>query len=181
MSRTEYVIVRANSTEVDAIRVMQARSMRALGRAHYSEEAIERFLRAPGTLDDMVVAEGHYFVVRDKHSRIIGSGGWSQLRPNYTQPGIGWVLPRDKALVRGVFVDPDVARQGIGTAIMQHLEIDGARAGVASLALTATLSGVPLYGLMGYLMVRPHAIVLSDGVKFRVADMEKSLLAAKAA
>jgi GNAT superfamily N-acetyltransferase len=180
MSRSEYVIVRANSTEVDAIRVMQARSMRALGRQHYSEEVIEGFLRAPGTLDDMVVAEGHYFVVRDKDDRIIGSGGWSQRKPNYAR-GLARPLPRDRALVRGVFVDPDVARRGIGTAIMQHVEIDGARAGVATLSLTATLSGVPLYGLMGYLMVRPHAIVLADGARFRVADMEKSLLAAKAA
>ena len=52
---------------------------------------------------------------------------------------------RDFAIVRSVFVDPDYARQGIGSAVMSHIEIDSARSGMATLTLSATLSGVTLY------------------------------------
>jgi len=46
--------------------------------------------------------------------------------------------------VRSVFVDPAIARRGVGSAIMRHVEEDAALHCVRLLGLTATLSGAPL-------------------------------------
>lgn len=175
MSRIEYRIGPAMPAEAAALRVMQARSLRTLGHGFYSPEAIESYLRAPGTLDDGVLAEGHYFVARDGRGRPIGSGGWSQRQPGYAKGGPAMATARDLAIVRSVFVDPDHARQGIGSAIMSHIEIDSARSGIATLTLSATLSGVTLYTQLGYLTARSRTIVLADGVTFGVIDMGKEL------
>lgn len=175
MSRVEYEFERATPAEADAIRVMQARSLRILGRGFYAPDTVESFLRAPGTLDDGVVAEGHYLVARARDGRIVGSGGWSQLQPGYARGGPSLPMAADLATVRGVFVDPDCARQGIGAAIMHHVEADSARAGIAALSLAATLSGVALYTLLGYLTARSRAIVLADGSRFGVVEMGKEL------
>jgi GNAT superfamily N-acetyltransferase len=176
MSRVEYEIERAAPAEADAIRVMQARSMRVLGRSFYAPAAIESLLRAPGTLDDAVLAEGHYFVARDRTGRIIGSAGWSQLQPGYARGGPALPSAADLATVRGVFVDPDCARQGIGAAMMGHVELDSARAGITTLMLTATLSGVTMYTRLGYLTTRSRTIVLADDAHFGVFDMGKELV-----
>jgi GNAT superfamily N-acetyltransferase len=176
MSRTEHEIAHALPTEAEALRVMQARSLRTLGRGFYAPDAIESYLRSPGTLDDAVLAEGHYFVARDGGGRIVGSGGWSQRQPGYAQGGPTIAVASDLAIVRSVFVDPDRARQGIGSAIMRHIERDSARAGIRTLTLSATLSGLTLYTRLGYLTARPRTIVLADGARFGVIDMGKELV-----
>jgi hypothetical protein len=58
---------------------------------------------------------------------------------------------------------------------MRHVEADSAGAGIATLTLSATLSGLPLYNRLGYLAARPRTIVLADGTKFEVVDMGKAL------
>jgi len=176
MSRIEYEIGHATAAEAGALRVMQARSLRTLGRGFYSPDAIESYLRAPGTLDDGVLAEGHYFVARDRNGRPVGSGGWSQRQPGYAKSGPAMAMARDVAIVRSVFVDPDHARRGIATAVMNHIEADSARAGIVALTLSATLSGLTLYTQLGYLTARPRTIVLADGVEFGVVDMGKELV-----
>lgn len=175
MSNIEYEIACATPGEAGAIRIMQARSLRVLGQGFYAPSVIESFLRAPGTLDEAVVAEGHYFVARDRAGRVVASGGWSQLQPGYSRGGPAVPVAADLAVVRGVFVDPDCARQGIGGAMMRQIELDSARNGIATLTLAATLSGVALYTRLGYRAARPRTIVLADGVGFGVVEMGKEL------
>lgn len=175
MSR--YRLALADPSHIAEIRAMQAASFRGLGRVFYPQPIVESFLRAPGTLDDEVVGEGHYFVVRDERGRIVGSGGWSQRQPGYSSLGIARPIGGETAIVRSVFVHPDHARRGMGSAIMAEIEGDAAAAGIATLDLTATLSGVPLYRNLGYRVVRRRPIKLPHGGLFDVADMTKSTLA----
>jgi GNAT superfamily N-acetyltransferase len=181
MSGIEYEITLAGPADTEELRAMQARSMRLLGGRYYPERTIESFLRAPGTLDDAVVAEGHYFVARDRQDRIVGSGGWSQNQPGYAKGGAALPMSQDRAIVRSVFVDPDCARQGIGGALMRHVEGDCGRAGIALLTLSATLSGVPLYGVLGYVVLRPRVLLLGDGARLNTVDMKKDLSLRQAA
>jgi GNAT superfamily N-acetyltransferase len=181
MSETDYEIASARLADAEELRAMQARSMRVLGGRYYPERTIESFLRAPGTLDDAVMAEGHYFVASDREGRIVGSGGWSQIQPGYAKGEVALPMARDRAIVRSVFVDPGCARRGIGSALMRWIEADCARAGVTLLTLTATLSGVPLYGVLGYIVLRPRTLLLGDGAELRTIDMEKSLSPSRAA
>ncbi|MGD9879744.1 MAG: GNAT family N-acetyltransferase [Reyranella sp.] len=181
MSSREFEIMPASLADAEPLRAMQARSMRVLGGGYYPVSTIESFLRSPGTMDDAVLAEGRYLVARDGAGRIVGSGGWSRLQPGYAKGGVAMPMARDRAVVRSVFVEPACARQGIGGAIMRRIEDDSAAAGVETLALTATLSGMPLYGVLGYIVLRPRTLVLGDGAPFEAIEMEKRLTCRKAA
>jgi ribosomal protein S18 acetylase RimI-like enzyme len=174
MSRT-IEIRAAQAADIPAIRAMQERSMRVLGGKHYAPDSIAAFVEQFGTMDFAVVGEGHFLVATDQHGGLLGSGGWSRLAPGYQRGSGAASPPRDIATVRGVFVDPAAARNGIGAAIMRHAEADAAKHGISMLRLTATLSGVDLYQALGYRETARRAIELRDGLRFGCVDMEKPL------
>lgn len=176
MHSLHYSIRPATPSEIGAIRAMQERSMRGLGRGFYSPAAIESFIRLVGTMDEAVITEGHYFVATDCAGGILGSGGWSKRRPGYAKAGGDHIAQAlDEALVRSVFVDPHNARAGIGSALLSCIESNAAANGIAGLRLAATLSGVPLYARFGYEQVTERRIALADGLEFAVVDMAKTL------
>jgi GNAT superfamily N-acetyltransferase len=165
----------ATDADIPAIRAMQARSMRELGRAFYRPAAIAAMLEAVGTMDDAVVREGHYLVAVGAAGAVVGSGGWSRLPPGYASALGGEAAARDRATVRSVFVDPGAARRGIASAIMARTEAEAAACGVRELGLTATLSGVPLYARLGYRPLERLAVDLGRGRRFEIVKMHKRL------
>lgn len=186
MREPRYTIRTARSADIPAMRRTQVRSMRILGRAWYPEHVISALLAEVGTMQDAVVAEGHSFVAEDETGQILGTGGWSRLVPGYAR-GLDNVKalvrpPAHVATVRSVFVEPAVARHGIGTAIMQQIEWDAAAAGIACLHMTATLSGEPLYAVLGYRPTGYGALSLAGGtLSLGTVDMEKHIAQSLAA
>jgi GNAT superfamily N-acetyltransferase len=176
MRQSNCRFVLADGEHLHEIRAMQERSFRALGRGFYSPSAIESFLCSPGTLDEAVIGENHYFVTLDADDAIVATGGWSQRKPGYAQGLTAAPLEADCAIVRSVFVAPERARQGLATALMAHVEEDALNAGIRKLKLTATLSGAPLYEALGYRTGRQFHITLGCGQRFGAVDMEKHLL-----
>ena len=168
------VIRLACAADIAAIAALQLRSMQALGSAHYTAAALAAFLDRFGTMDFAVIGEGHFFVACDEGGNLLGTGGWSRLAPGYQQ-GAAAGGAAGAPTVRGVYCDPAMARSGIGSAIMRHIEADAARHGVATLKLTATLSGVALYARLGYRELRRQSIDLGDGGAFGCVDMAKRL------
>jgi GNAT superfamily N-acetyltransferase len=168
--------VLADGEHLHEIRAMQERSFRSLGRGFYSPSAIESFLCSPGTLDEAVIGENHYFIALDADDAIVATGGWSRRKPGYAHGLATSALEADCAIVSSVFVAPERARQGLATALMEHVEADARGAGIGKLKLTATLSGVPLYEALGYRTGRRFQIMLGCGEKFGAVDMEKHLL-----
>jgi GNAT superfamily N-acetyltransferase len=172
MACETYDIRAARAADIPAIRAMQGRSMRALGAGFYPEEVIAAFLERIGTMDDAVVHEGH-FLVADAGGAIVGSGGWSRLTPGYARTA-GAAAPVHDATIRSVFVDPAAARRGIASAIMARAEADAGAAGVRTIGLAATLSGLPLYLRLGYRAEAEIGIHLDQG-RFGGVIMEKAL------
>lgn len=177
MSIREFYIRRAAMTDVPGMRVMQEKSMRALGGRYYAPETLNVFMRQISTMDDAVVAEGHFFVAVDLTGACVGSGGWSQREPSYAaHDGAAMqAMPTDRAIVRSVFVDPDWSRCGLGSALMRYIENDARRWRIGELALTATLSGVDFYRARGYLALEAGAIDLGDDRPFDYVEMKKAL------
>ena len=170
-----FIIRTAGRSDVPAIRSMHGRSMRVLGGAFYPADAIAAFLEQIGTMDDALVHEGHYFVAVNAYGAVLGSGGWSRLRPRHARADDAETPPNDAATIRSIFVDPLAARRGMGSAIMARAEEDATRRGVATLRLTATLSGVPFYSRLGYRAMTPKALRLGSGMPFACVLMEKWL------
>jgi len=137
-----------------------ARSARELSVGLYTPEQVEGALRGAFGVDTQLIIDGTYFVVEDA-GKPIACGGWSRRRTLFgsdarEQRDSGELNPRlDAAKIRAFFVDPAYARQGIGTALLDHCESAAAAQGFTRFELMATLPGVPLYSARGYLPDAP--------------------------
>lgn len=174
MRTIEQKIRQARPDEAGRIRAMQEFSFHVLGSSSYAPELISAFIHEVGTLDQTLIEEGHYFVIADERDEILATGGWSCQKPVYAG-----VLPSNpdaaEAVVRAVYVAPAVARCGLGSALMRHIENDAAAAGIVRLRLAATLSGFPLYARMGYRRLGARRMELSNGLVLDCVGMEKEL------
>ncbi|TDQ84583.1 N-acetylglutamate synthase-like GNAT family acetyltransferase [Dongia mobilis] len=172
----DFRIRRADMIDIPGLRLMQERSLRILGRDFYTAKVLDAFLQRMSTMDESVVAEGHYFTAIDVSGRFVGSGGWSRRRPGYDGGGLQAGLPADTGLVRSVFVEPDWARRGVASALMRQVESDAMRCGIRHLRLAATLSGVDFYRSRGYRAVNAGAFDLGPDEAFGYVDMTKALM-----
>jgi len=155
-----------------------------LQRDAYSREQIDAALGPVFGVDVQLIEDGTYFVVEDK-GKIVGCGGWSFRKSLFggsedkSVPDPKLDLKTDSARVRAFFIDPDYARQGIGSAIMKECEDALIAMGFAHVEISATLVGEPLYTKFGYESVEHYEIPL-EGVKpMEVIKMTKSIRTSK--
>jgi GNAT superfamily N-acetyltransferase len=182
----ETIVCRAATPgDVDRIRAMQERALRSIGRAFYPAETIEAFLDLVTTLDERVIEEGHFYVAETARRRIVATGGWSQLVPRFADmaPGQGeQPFVAAFAVIRSIFVEPRLARTGLGSKMLTTLEWDAMNHGVRHMSLTAPLSGVPFFKARGYHETRRIDLELGEHA-FACVKMEQRLVtrAARAA
>ncbi|MHA6688257.1 GNAT family N-acetyltransferase [Mesorhizobium sp. A556] len=172
---SRYIVRHASPADIPAIRAMQEHSMWVLGGDFYASNEIANFLTMCGTMDDAVVEEGNYFVAEDHRRAILGSGGWSHLRPRYASATAASETIACVPTVRSVFVDPAATRRGIASMIMSRTERDALEHGVDTLYLTATLSGFALYEAFGYQTEEATELKFPDGSRFECVRMWKPL------
>jgi putative acetyltransferase len=153
----------ARHADALALPDVHARAIRALAATHYTAEqrdawiarvSPERVLQAMSART-LVVAE----MATPDGPRVVGYG---QL-----QPGEG--------VIEAIYVDPDFARRGVGTALLRALEGEARALGLPGLLLEASLNSVPFYGAMGFRQKGLDRHELAPGVDFACAVMEKRL------
>lgn len=163
------------------IRELIGRSIRALGAADYSAEQIEGALKGAFGLDSQLIADGTYFVV-ESDGRLIGCGGWSYRRTLFggdarTGRDAGALDPStDAAKIRAFFVDPEAARRGIGSAILDHCEAEARRHGFRRAEMMATLPGKRLYEARGYVPGTRVDYPVGPDVSIEFVPMSKRLV-----
>lgn len=169
----------AESSDIPALRAMQERSLRVLGRGFYSATQIETFITRFGTMDDYLVADRTYLVA-EMEGEILGSAGWTTRMPGYARytPDADLYAAQRRATIRSVFVEPLVARQGIGRRIMAAAENAVRGKGLDVVELGATECGLAFYRAIGYQPQRTLQIGLGEGATFRITVMDKRLAAA---
>jgi GNAT superfamily N-acetyltransferase len=146
----------ATPGQVPELEALIARSARGLSRADYSDAEIEALIEHIFGVDSQVVADGTYFVA-EIDGRIAGCGGWSRHRTlfggdRFAAREDGLLDPAvDAARIRAFFVDPDFARRGVGAGILTACEEAATAAGFRTLALMATLPGIPFYEAAGFI------------------------------
>ncbi|MEZ5787593.1 MAG: GNAT family N-acetyltransferase [Xanthobacteraceae bacterium] len=171
--KTEISIRTADWSDRDALRDLQALSLRTLAAPYYDSEAIEAFI-AMGTMYEGLLDEGTFFAVAHG-TTLIGCGGWSSRIPNYARFAKGAVPEQEEANVRRIFVHPHWERRGVARRIMEKVETDIVRAGIDQTRLLATLSGVPLYRRLGWRSGDAVTLRLPGGFKLASVDMYKRL------
>ena len=145
--------VRADIAQLEAL--IDA-SIRELGSAYYEPNEIDESLVHVFGVDTTMIDDGSYFVV-ESDGRIVGAGGWSHRKTPFggdqatpVRDAEHRIPGHDPAVIRAMFVHPEVARQGIGRLILHHCEQEAFSAGYIDLELVATLSGKRFYERMGY-------------------------------
>lgn len=172
----------ATAADSAEIQELIGRSIRALGAADYSSEQIEGALQGAFGLDSQLVADETYFVVENQ-GRLIGCGGWSYRRTLFggdARAGrdAGSLDPStDAAKIRAFFVDPEAARQGIGSALLDHCEAEARRHGFRRAEMMATLPGKRLYEARGYVPGATVHYPVGPGIAIEFVPMSKSLTA----
>ena len=157
-----------------SVRVLQARD--------YSADQIEGALGTVFGVDSQLIADGTYFVVEaigGDGMVIAGCGGWSKRKTLFgSDRGSGreddLLDPRrDNARIRAFFVDPDWARRGVGSMLLDACESAATRAGFRGFELGATITGERLYSARGYRTVDRIEVTLGNGATLPVIRMRK--------
>ena len=176
----QYQLRQATLGDRPELESLIARSARELSTGHYRPEQVEGALRGAFGVDTQLIRDGTYFVV-EIHGRIVGCGGWSYRRTLFggdtgSQRDPAELDPKvDAAKIRAFFVDPEHARRGIGTRLLQRCEAEAGARGFSSVELMGTLPGVQLYAARGYVPAGQVRYEVSPGVSIEFVPMTKDL------
>jgi GNAT superfamily N-acetyltransferase len=170
----------ATLAEIGALRELQVLAMRALGAGYYTPAEVEAAVRYVCVPDRELIEDGTYLVA-ELEGRLVGCGGWSLRRKHYAGPADRAIDAErldpliEPTRIRAMFTAPDVARRGVGRAILAAAEHAARAAGFSRARLGATLSGEDFYRRSGYVEVAREAASLPDGTALAVVLMEKDL------
>jgi putative acetyltransferase len=145
----------------EAISSVYVSAIRELAKTHYTAEQIEAWVgsRRPEYSQSTIEAGRTY--VAEYEGQIAGYG----------------IIELETEQVQAVYVSPDHARKGIGTAVLQALEQAAVLAGIVTVRLTASLNAVGFYQKAGYLEVARTTHTLGDGAtKMPCVVMQKRLV-----
>jgi GNAT superfamily N-acetyltransferase len=182
VSQVENAALRVRSAtraDVPTIEELIARSARALSNGYYSPAQVESLLRFVFGTDAQLIDDRTYLVA-ERDGRLVGAGGWSRRRTLFggdrMKEGEDPLLdPKvEPARIRAFFVDPTLARQGVGRRLFDECRSAAAAAGFRTLALVATLPGEPLYQALGFTVTERFQLRLPDGVEIPVARMSRN-------
>jgi GNAT superfamily N-acetyltransferase len=177
----------ATHDEVPVLRELIEASVRRLQANDYTEKQREAALRTVFGVDSQLITDGTYLVadasdahgVGDAKPVIAGCGGWSKRKTLFG--GDQWSgredslldPARDAAKIRAFFIHPAWARQGVGTLILDACESAARATGFTRFEMGATLTGVKLFSVKGYVPLKRMDVPLDDGEVLPIVQMEK--------
>lgn len=173
-----FTIRAATFADKRAMEALIERSGIGLAEGFYTPEQAQAITAEVFGVDSALVADGTYFVIEDGDA-IVACGGWSRLATDYGGDGAkaGDDRPLDPATeparIRAFFVEPAMARRGLGKMLLEHCTEAALAAGFASLELVSTMPGEPLYRACGFAAVEPIALSLSGGIRVPLTRMRK--------
>jgi putative acetyltransferase len=151
-----------------SIRDVHLASIEGLAGEAYDETQVAAWAHDRSPEDYPISSSDTVFRVAERDGRIVGFG---QLRPD-----AGEYLDAPVAgEITAVYVQPSVARCGVGTALCDALEAAARRLDVGSLGVWASLNAVPFYEAQGYQRVTTHTVEYADGVELPVVELTKAL------
>ena len=138
------------------------RAIRGLAGTHYSQEDLEGWV-VPPTEENLrrLALNG------DHEIRLVAELDGSPV-------GIG-ALVLEESDLRAVYVSPEGARQGCGSALVQEIERIARAHGVPRLTLHASLNAERFYANLGYSVLERTEVALPNGHRMAVVRMGKDL------
>lgn len=170
----------ATLDDVPQISDLMRESILAIFPGYYDEQQTASAAIYVADLDIALVEDGTYFV-QEEHGEIVACGGWSRRNRLFAGAGHSDDDARlldpatEPARVRAMFVRSDWTRRGLGRAILEACEAAARAEGFSTLALFATLPGVPLYKQFGFREIERRTVAMPDGVEADGIAMEKAI------
>lgn len=144
-------------------RVHQA-SIEELGPRGYDEAQVAAWGAGGGPGDYDVDSDTNHFVVAESDGDVVGFGEFDADTGEYLTTG-------PEAEVKAVYVDPGVAREGVGSALLAELKATARERGHESFGLCSSLNAVGFYDRHGYSRVGEQPHEFSGGVEGTVMEM----------
>lgn len=177
---TDPVLRLATLDEVDEIDALMKASTRDLFPMFYDAAQTAASVQYIAAVDRSLIEDGTYFAL-EANGELVACGGWSGRDKLYTGSGDAGGDARlldpatEPARVRAMFVRADWTRRGLGTRILEACEAAAKAEGFQTLALMATLTGLPLYERYGFEVLERVEIPLPNGMTVGGARMQKSI------
>ena len=136
---------RYESRDADAVRRLHALAVRRLAASHHTPAQLaahEALIMADAYADDL--ARSNLLLAEARGGRLVATGGWL---PHPDRPAT--------ARIRKVFVHPDLAGRGLGSAMVRAAEAAAHAAGLPNLFVRANINAVRLYEKLGYRALEP--------------------------
>ena len=179
MNDRVWVLRPAIQADVPQLMTLIERSVLSLQAADYSRSQLDAALGTVYGVDMALIEDGTYYAV-ECEGKIVGCGGWSR---RATLFGVHKLVRDDSALrpgidparIRAFFIDPDWARCGIASAILNACEAAARAQGFTALSLAATLTGVAFYRRQGFVDGQYFETPLPNGEGMTLLAMQKSL------
>jgi GNAT superfamily N-acetyltransferase len=176
----------ATLDDVPALRALIDASARALSAGFYTTAQVESALVHVLGVDTTLVVDGTYYVAEAPDGTLAAAGGWSRRRLLYggdqlkgadAPPGDDTLLDpaTEPARIRAFFVHPAWARRGLARRLFAECVAAARAEGFRSLALGATLPGIPLYESLGFTPHETETLRLPDGVAFELVRMTRPI------
>jgi GNAT superfamily N-acetyltransferase len=171
---------KASSEDVPALRELIARSGRGLSAPFYTTAQAEALTNRVFGVDTQLIADGTYFVI-ELAGRLVACGGWSRRRTLFggdqMKEGPDPLLDpaSEPARIRAFFVDPGMARRGLGRRLLDECIRAARAAGFRALELASTLPGEPLYLASGFRLLERFDLEPEEGVRVPLARMRREI------
>ncbi len=170
----------ATADDAAALDLLISRSARILQANDYARELLDVAIGTAFAQDRQLIDDRSYYLI-ERAGTPVACGGWSRRAKAYggdahaadlnalIRPGI------DPARIRAFFVDPDCARQGLGSRILEASEQAALAAGFVDGVVIATLTGAPFYARHAWREVARVDEALRGGIRLPVIRMTKRL------
>ncbi len=155
-----FTIRAGTPADANAIWQVHRRSILELGRDYYTQAEVESWahgLVPKRYADNMAAGKETFYVAVDGAGTVIGFCSFRE----------------DE--VRGLYVDPSMARCGAGGALLRRAEADLLASGQHRIWLRASRAGQPFYTAQGFEAVDEYPWKSRGGLEIMVQRMEKSL------
>ncbi|MES2899175.1 MAG: GNAT family N-acetyltransferase [Pseudomonadota bacterium] len=168
-------------SEKDTLEALIKRSGIGLADGFYDAQQAAAVTAEVFGVDSALVLDGTYFAIEEA-GRIVACGGWSKRATDFggDHAKSGNDRPLDPATeaarIRAFFVDPAMARRGLGMLLLEHCTRAAKEAGFRALELVSTMPGEPLYLRYGFRPLERLELSLAGGtVKVPLTRMRKEI------
>jgi len=171
---------RARPGDVPALQALIQRSGRELSAPFYTPAQAEAITRHVFGVDSQLIADETFFLVEEER-RLVACGGWSRRRTLFggdqAKTGPDPLLDplTEPARIRAFFVEPGMARRGLGRRLMAECVREARANGFSSLELASTLPGEPLYLATGFTVLERFDLELPGGIRVPLSRMRRDL------